>query len=222
MNLETFLASANADPELALAEARLYSEPKGNMIEATTVNGLLSDLKLTGLIEDISNSPDHLARPVMKSILLGLKGNHPFNFIVGTAAGDRAINTINWVISTGLPEHGVVISQFKDLMMYLANGANFPFAEISLHAVLIARGICPVLEDCTPIAGYFVIDNLAACPRHSPNLWGKNSRTLRWNSIGRFPMVEGTGRYELPKPAGDYSAYRIDNAYGDITCLKTL
>ena len=57
------------------------------MLPATTVNQMFAKLDLTGVIADIADDPNHIARHKLKSVLLSIQGNHEFNFIQGTTAG---------------------------------------------------------------------------------------------------------------------------------------
>lgn len=221
MTLQEFLLTANADHAIALQQARDYEQNKGRFITSNTLTVYVVQLGLYSALHDIANTADHAARDMCMAVMYRLRSEADFNFIVGSPMGDANLQMFDALI-TLIPAKAAELTTLKGVVTAYCNELEKPFAYISLHTVLTARGVCPTLEDCTPINGYFVIENTAVCERHSPNLYGQNPRTGRWIPISRFPVVDETGLYELPMPAGEFTAFKIDNAYGVLTCLKTL
>lgn len=221
MTLQEFLQTANSDNSLALSEARAYTELSGRIIKSNSLTVYVVQLGLYSVFSDIAATQGHAARDMCMAIIDRLRSEGDFNLIENTPMGVANITMLDNMIVL-IPEHSSKLAQLKTMVMAYCNTYEKPFEYVTLHTILNARGVCPMLEDCTPIGNYFVIEATSECEPHSPNLWGQNPRTLAWTAVNRFPLVSGAGRYELPKPSGDFSAYRIDNAYGVITCLKTL
>lgn len=221
MTLQEFLLTANADHAVAQQQARNYEQNKGRFITSNTLTVYVVQMGLYSVLHDVANTVDHPARDMCMAVMYRLRSEADFNFIIGSPMGDANLQMFDALIAL-IPAKSAELTALKGIVTTYCNELEKPFEYISLHTVLTARGVCPTLADCTPINGYFVIENTVECERHSPNLYGQNPRTGRWTPISRFPVVDQVGRYELPKPAGEFSAYRIDNAYGDIVCLKML
>lgn len=214
MTLAEFLSTANPDHNLALAEARAFNLSKGLLIEASTVNGVLTDLDLIDVVKDIAENKEHPARRKMLGVYTALLGNHQFNFIQSSLTGQRALAQLNWLIDTGVPEHAEVLSQFRDLMLWRSSALEYPFANTTLHDVLIVREACPWLV--VPADGSFVvITTTANCEKHNPRLMALNPRTGNWQRINNFMGVELAGRYETSVPL-QFKGWqlKVDNAYG--------
>ena len=54
MTLSEFLATASADHEQALVDARAFTVNAGQLIPATTINQLFAQLDLTGVIAELA------------------------------------------------------------------------------------------------------------------------------------------------------------------------
>lgn len=221
MTLQEFLQTANSDNALALSEAKAYTEVSGRIIKSNSLTVYVVQLGLYSVFSDIAATQGHAARDMCMAIIDRLRSEGDFNLIENTPMGVANITMLDNMIVL-IPEHSSKLAQLKTMVMAYCNTYEKPFEYATLHTILNARGVCPTLEDCTPINGYFVIENTAVCERHSPNLYGQNPRTGRWTPISRFPVVDEVGRYELSMPAGEFTAFKIDNAYGVLTCLKTL
>ena len=199
MTLQEFLTTAPQDHQLALEAANNYSVTIGQLIDATTVNGALTDFKLITVLKDISENTTHPARDICLGVYTGLLGNHPFNLMQNSFTGQRALAQLNWLIETGLPEHATALSQFRDLMSWRANVVSYPFANVTLHDILIERKVCPT-KPVAQISGWVTINTTTDCPAHRPQLLAFNTRTEQWQRINNFGVVSVAGRYDCQVP----------------------
>lgn len=125
--------------EQALAALQALTVTEGVMLPATTVNQLFAKLDLTGVIQDIAATHDHKFRHKMASVILSIGGNHPFNFIEGTTAGDGNLAMLDDMIAD-LPNLAAKLLQFRGTVYHLANRRR-PFAGVTLADVVAARAI---------------------------------------------------------------------------------
>lgn len=213
MTLQEFLNTAPEDHHLALEAANSYSETTGQLIDATTVNGALTDFKLITVLKDVSENNTHPARDICLGVYTGLLGNHPFNLMQNSFTGQRALAQLNWLIETGLPEHATALSQFRDLMLWRANIVSYPFANVTLHDVLILRDVCPS-KPVTSDTGWVTITTTADCPLHNPRLLAYNDRTGKWQWVTNFREVKNAGIYECQVPREWFgSQLKVDDPY---------
>ena len=209
-NLADFLLTANPDHALALAEAHAYTVNEGRTLPATTVNGILADLNLTGHVEDIAKDVDHQFRHKMSSLLLSIGGNHDFNFMIGTTVGDAQIATLNQMI-TALPELAAKLTAFRNLVVHLSNKQIKPLLGTTLHDVLITRNVCPTVP-VTQVNGYAVLTTVADCPTHNPRILMLNPRTGTYQRIANFMGVGTAGVYDVQLPSVAWSASLVVDA----------
>lgn len=196
--------------------ARAYPVVTGHILEASSVNGVLTDLDLIGLVHDVSQDKTHPARIKMLGVFTGLIGNHPFNFIQSTITGQRAIAQLNWLITSGLPEHAERLSQFRDIMIWRANVVSYPMANLTLHETMIIRGTCPT-KPVTAINGWVTITTTEYCPEHRPQLHAFNTRTQLKQRINNFGTVSKACVYDCRVPPEWAGAQLfVDDAYGVI------
>ncbi len=199
MQYEDFLKTIeHLSHEDAVTASNAFSITTGHILEASSVNGVLTDLDLIDLVKDISEDKLHPARVKMLGVYTGLLGNHPFNFILSSFTGQRAIDQLDWLIIT-LPEHADRLRQFKDLMIWRANVVVQPFKGKTLHDVLLGRGVCPV-KPVTAINGWVTINTLKDSPEHNPRLLVLNpaSGQLQW--INNIKGVSTAGSYAARVP----------------------
>ena len=131
---------AGLDDDVVLATLQNVYTVETNLIPATTVNQLFAQLDLTGIIQDIAADHQHPFRHKMASVLLSIGGDHPFNFIQGTVAGDGNIAMLNQMI-TGMPDIADKLTGFRNTMVALANKKKYPFAGVTLSQVSAARAV---------------------------------------------------------------------------------
>lgn len=198
MQLSDFLATV---PELthqqALDAAKAHTVLQGNMLAATTVNGWLSAFKLLPVVKQIAeNEPSYPAHSDLLAVWVGLLGDHEFNFKIGNVTGDSQIAALNRLINTDLTEHAPALNMFKDTALYFANTATHPFANATLHDVLIIRNACPT-KPVTAVNGWATITITADVPLHNPRLLALNPRTGQWQWAGNFRSVAAAGAYDV-------------------------
>lgn len=215
MTLQEFLLTADVDHNVALSQAKSYFVSEGTLVPATTVNQLFAQLDLTGVIKDASEDVTHSARHKLLSVLLSIQGNHPFNFIVGSTAGDGNLLMIDWLIAGPLSDYAAQLTQFKNTMMYLSNKSTTPFANITLHDVLFNRGVCPTKALVNGGSGYVYVTTTADCEKHNPRITAVNPRTNQVQRVNSFYNVAAAGTYEavIPRQFNDWNLF-VDDAYG--------
>lgn len=200
MNLKEFLLTADPDHNIALQQAKDFTTTAGSLIPATTVNQLFAQLDLTGVIKDASENLSHAARHKLLSVLLSVQGNHEFNFIEGTAAGNGNLAMLDWLIGVAMTEHAVALTQFKAIVHAMSNKATKPFANTTLHDVLIARGVCPTKPLIYDGSGYAYITTTEVCDTHNPRILGVNPITGQTQRVNSFIGVSEVRTYEAIIP----------------------
>jgi hypothetical protein len=196
--------------------AKNYAVITGKILEASLVNAVLTDLDLIHIVKDVAEDLAHPARKKMLGLYIGLKGNHPFNYIKSSFTGQRALAQLDWIINEGLPQHAELFSQFKDLMIWRSNIITYPLVNTTLHDVLITLGDCP-RKAASISQGFAVINTSADCPLHNPRLLALNPRTGLWQRINSFYNVSNAGAYEAQIPREWLGAQlAVDDAYGVI------
>lgn len=216
MQLADFLKTVpDLSDEAALEAAKSFQEITGQLIDATTINGILTDFKLIGVLVDAAHDKTHPARDICLGVYTGLLGGHPFNIIQNSLTGQRALAQLNWLISTGLPEHAVALSQFRDLVMWRANVVSYPFKDITLYDVMSVRGTCPRVS-ITSDDGWAVITTTSDAPEeYRPQLKYLNPRTEKIERATNFPLITVAGRYECQVPSFAFgNELYVDNPYG--------
>ena len=222
MNLQEFLQQDHIKQmsrQDARDAARQYMEISGRLVEATSVNSLLSELDVTADIKQLSEDPNHITRHKMTSVYTGLLGGHPFNVIVGTFAGDKAIAQLNWLIDEGLndkPDLAQKLAIAQGYLMQMANIPSYPFSNVTLHDVLLGYDECPVV-DVSVQGGYILITTTGDCELHQARIHATNPRTGQPQVLGRV-SISAAGVYEFKVPAHylQHTDFKIDNTYGAI------
>ena len=222
MSLKEFLSTADADHNIALQQARDYTRNQGKLIAATTVNSVLAELNMTGIVKDIANDPNHIARHKMASVILGIQGGEPFNFIQGTSRGDGVIAMLDWLADNVEPEHQAKIVMFKTVLVGMANEDVNPFANTTLHDVLIVRDACETSDKVAINGRQAVIELVGEFEPHKPRLLAKNQITGKWQRINNFANADNSpcstpGKYTCiiqPQFAG--WPLKVDDPYGAV------
>ena len=216
MTLQQFLSTASKDHVEALAQAKAFSIGEGVLLPATTVNQMFAQLDLTGVIKDVAEDTTHPARHKLASVLLSIQGNHEFNFIQGTVAGNGNLQMLDWLIAVAMTEYTPQLTTLKQTLVALSNKQIYPFANVTLHDVLIARNACPK-KTITATGRFAVITTTADCEKHNPRLLAFNTRLSQWQRINSFYNVEQAGTYEAEIPSQWCgSELAVDDCYGVI------
>lgn len=214
MQYEDFLKTLeNLSHEEAVVASNAFSITTGHLLEASSVNGVLTDLDLIDVVKDISEDKEHPARKKMLGVYTALLGNHPFNFILSSFTGQRAIDQLDWLIKA-LPEHAERLRQFKDIMIWRANSVSHPFQGKTLHDVLLGRGMCPV-SPATAINGWVTITTTKDCPEHNPRVLVLNpaSGQLQWINNIKSVTTADTYAARVPREWLGNELF-VDNPYG--------
>ena len=216
MTLQEFLATASSDNVVALQQARDYQVGSNQLIPATTVNQVLAQLNMTGVLQDIAVDTLHPARHKIASVLLSVQGNHDFNFIEGTVAGDGNLMVLDWLIGVAMVDYAQQLTVFKQTMQALANRKVAPFINTTLHDVLIVREQCP-MKPVQSVGKFAIIETSDDVENHNPRLFAFNERLHRWQRVNSFYNVSATGKYEAEIPSQWInSTLMVDDAYGVI------
>ena len=126
--------------EQAFDALKNAATPEGVMLPATTVNQKFAELDLTGFIDDIAATQGHPFRHKMASVNKSILGNHPFNFIEGTTAGDGNLLMLDMMIAN-IPELSAKMTAFRATVHALANRKRPQFSGVRLDDVIAARSV---------------------------------------------------------------------------------
>lgn len=220
MILADFLKEANPDHDLALKAAHEKYITVGSLVPAATFNHWLGACDLSGIVEDVANDKTHPARHKMVSVRNNILGGEPFNFIQTAQTGRDTIAMVEDLINNTLSEYAPALIWLLNRAITYSNEKQFPLAHVTLHDVLVERGVCPLVSVENNGSGYVVITTLKDCPAHRPRLMATNLRTGETIRVNNFygtdkEGVSKAGKYETMIPR-DYldSALFVDDAYG--------
>jgi hypothetical protein len=94
-----------------------------------------------------------------------------------------------------------------------------PFERVTLHDVLLTRGVCPTIA-VTQSGGYAVITVNADVEPHTPQVYAANPRTGLIERVNGFRNVSKAGLYDCVIPSEwRNSALSVDDAYGVIEAV---
>lgn len=195
---------AGLTDEQALAALQALTVAEGNLIPATTINQLFAKLDLTGFIQDIAADNQHVFRHKMASVILSIGGDHPFNFIAGTTAGDGNLSMLDAMIAS-LPDLAAKLSQFKAVVYAMANQKR-PYATATLADVVKARADVGEWLDFAYQGGRLALTLEQALPEPSlvrieasESVDGQN--WTAWKRIAHFYDVQQPGLHltEIPR-----------------------
>jgi hypothetical protein len=89
-----------------------------------------------------------------------------------------------------------------------------PFERVTLHDVLLTRGVCPTIA-VTQSGGYVVITTTDDTELHNPRLLALNPRTGSLVRIESFRGVSSAGTYDARVPSEWRNAVlSVEDAYG--------
>lgn len=217
-NLKTFLETASENHEQALIEARQHPVNEGRLIPATTMNQLLASFGLLEPMWDIQadkNHPNAAARSSCIAVLLSIQGNHEFNFIHGTVAGEGNKALLSQMIEVTMTEYAQQLIQFRATVLALANKTTYPFANVTLHDVLVARDAVEDFKLLESPDGWVSIEVSTECETHNPRLQAFNPHNEQWVPAGVFRGVGAVGKYVTQVPRNVFGwNLRVDDIYG--------
>lgn len=215
MTLKEFLLTADPDHTVALQQAQEYTETQGRFITSNSLTVYVVQLGLYSVFNDVAATVGHPIRDICMAVIDRLRGVSDFNFIRGTPMGDANFLLLA-ALKQGLQSKLNELTQLEQLVDVYCNQAVRPFANITLHDVLITREVCPTIP-ATANGGYVTITTNGDCVKHNPRLMAKNPRTDKWQRINNFYDVSVSGTYDASVPP-QFSGLElaVDNPYGVI------
>lgn len=216
MDLQTFLLTANPDHNVALEEAKAYTTTEGRFITSNTLTVYVVQLGLYSVFNDIANTTGHSARDICMAVMDRLRGVSDFNFIIGSPMGDANFSLLDSLISL-LPDKANQLNTLKSLATDYCNRISYPFANTTLHNVLIERNAVTLKPLSYDGQGYAYIVTTGVCEKHNPRLLAKNPRTEQIQSINNFREVAAVGTYDaiVPRQFAEWELF-VDDVYGVI------
>jgi hypothetical protein len=215
MNLKEFLLTADVDHNIALHQARDHTTIDPVFITSNTLTVYVVQAGLYTVFSDVAADASSPVRGICMALMDRLRGQSEFNLSSTLPLGQANIAMLN-VLIAALPDHAAAITGLRDTLIPLSSKANYPFTNVTLHDVLIARDSCPA-KSVTASGGYVTITTTADCPLHNPRLMALNPRTGRTDILGNV-RISSAGVYEFKIPTHylQHTNYTIDDAYGVI------
>ena len=205
--LTEFLATADADSGVALAAARAFSEQvlkpiDERMMNERTVMGLIGMQSGEVFMQSLEATPDSAIPDRVKLWFrpseLGIDISEP-----------AAVQIVDGMIGAG-----AITEDEAGLLKGYAYNTVTPFERVTLHDVLITRGVCPTVA-VTQSGGHVVITTTADTELHNPRLLALNPRTGEIVRIESFRGVSSAGTYDARVPSEWRNADMfVDDAYG--------
>ena len=213
MTLQEFLLTADADHNIALQQARDYTENQPVFITSNTMTVYVLQAGLYDVFSDEAASVDSPVRGICMALMDRLRGQSEFNLSTSLPLGQANIAMLD-ILITALPQHEPAISNLKATLLAVSNKSVNPFVNVTLHDVLIARDACPT-KSVTAQGGFVTITTTSACEKHNPRLMALNPRTNKWQRVNSFYDVSATGVYDAAVPA-QFNGWQldVDDAYG--------
>jgi hypothetical protein len=205
--LTEFLSTADADSGVALAAARAFSEQvlkpiDERMMNERTVMGLIGMESGEVFMQSLEAAPDSLMPARVKAWFKPSEAGID-------VASPSAVGLIDAMAGAGAiteAEAGVLKGYAYDTVT--------PFERITLHDVMVTRGVCPTVA-VTQSGGYAVINTTADTELHNPRLLAVNPRTGALVRIESFNGVASAGKYDARVPSEWRTASLfVDNVYG--------
>ena len=213
MQLNEFLSTASPDNEAALSQARAYTVTQPVFITSNTMTVYVVQAGLYDVFTDTANDETSPVRGICLALMDRLRGQSEFNLSASLPLGQANLQMLE-ALRLGLPQHAAKIAALRDTLVSVSGQSVQPFANVTLHDVLIARDACP-RKAVSVSQGFAVINTSADCPMHSPRLLALNPRTGSWQRINSFYNVSNAGAYEAQIPREWLGAQlAVDDAYG--------
>lgn len=211
-----FLQTADADHNIALEQLRQYSVQVPQFITSNSLTVYVVKHGLYDVFSDLANNSDSPVRGICMALMDRLKGQSEFNLSEHLPLGQANLQMLNTLI-LALPEHSENISNLRDLLVGISNQTQFPYANATLHDVLVDRGVCPLVQITTVNGVWAMIETSEDCPVHNPRVFVMNPRLQQLQQIGNFRNVGYSGKYEMRVPNEWVGAdLLVDDAYGVI------
>jgi len=215
MTLQEFLATASPYPNQALAEAKAYEVIEPVFITSNTLTVYVVQAGLYDVFSDVANNPESPVRGICMALMDRLRGQSEFNLSQSLPLGQANLTMLNTLIQA-LPQHSAAISNLRDTLLSVSNRTVRPFANTTLHDVLVIRNTCPT-KPVTHSGGWVTITTTADCEAYRPQLHALNSRTGQWQRVNNFGLVSAAGVYDCRVPPEWVGAeLAVDDPYGVI------
>lgn len=213
MTLEEFLLTADADHNVALQQARAYTETQGRFITSNSLTVYVVQLGLYSVFSDVAGTANHAARDICMAVIDRLRGVSDFNFISGTPMGDANFQLLS-ALKIALPDKVAELTQLEGLVTAYCNQNITPFSKTTKHDILIARDSVPSVALVLDAYGYVKIATNEDCENHNPRVLGLNPRTEKWQRVNNFYNVSKAGIYDAKVPV-EFRSWQlnVDNAY---------
>ena len=210
--LKEFLSTADADSGVALAAARAFSEQvlkplDERMMNERTVMGLIGMESGEVFMQSLEATPDSAIPARVKAWFKPSEAG----IDVATPSAVGLIDAMAGAGAITEAEAGVLKGYAYDTVT--------PFSRITLHSVLLTRGVCPTIA-VTQSGGYAVITVNADVEPHTPQVYAANPRTGLIERVNGFRNVSKAGLYDCVIPSEwRNSALSVDDAYGVIEAV---
>lgn len=215
MQLKDFLLTADADHAVALQQAKDYEVIEPVFITSNTLTVYVVGAGLYDVFTDVANDTTSPVRGICMALMDRLRGASEFNLSETLPLGQANIGMLNALIAA-LPQYEPAISNLKATLIAVSNKTVKPFANVTLHDVLLTRNAVP-FADVTINGGYAVLTTTADCPVHNPRLMAQSANTGLWRRVNNFTAISAAGVYECMIPAEARGLpLKVDNAYGVI------
>jgi len=220
MTLQEFLLTADTNHSIALQQVREYTVTQPVFITSNTMTVYVVTAGLYDVFSDAANNLDSPVRGICMALMDRLRGQSEFNLSASLPLGQANIQMFD-VLIAAMTEHSAALTQLKNTLLAVSNKTVSPFANTTLHEVLIERGVCPTMP-VTASGGYVKITILSDCAPHKPRLMALNPRTEKWQRINNFSNADNTpifkaGVYDAAVPQ-QFAGWQlaVDDAYGVI------
>lgn len=215
MTLQEFLLTADSDNAIALQQARDYTTTQPVFITSNTMTVYVLMAGLYDVFSDAANDTTSPVRGICMALMDRLRGESEFNLSADLPLGQANIAMLDTLIAA-MPDKEPAISNLKATLMVVSNKQVNPFANTTLHDVLIIRKACPTVSVAAD-GGYITVTTISDCDTYSARLFGLNPRTNKETVLGRVTINQaGIYEFKLPTHYLNFAEFKIDNPYGVI------
>ena len=219
ISLKDFLETADQDNQVALQQARDYSAIQPMFLTSNTLTVYVVQAGLYNVFAAEAQKNDSPVQGICMALMDRLKGTSEFNLSETLPLGQANINMLN-TLAQVMTDHTVMINALRDTLIGISNKVVYPFANVTLHDVLITRDACPTKElfsVLTPPNTYIIVNLLSDVPTHSARITAVNPRTNQREILGRVWLSKAAlYQFKVPSHYSDYSGFEIDDSYGAI------
>jgi len=154
--LKDFLATADADSGVALAEAQAYESSQGSMISSDVMTMLLVSVGMYGYFRDCSVNSEHPARDICLALMDRMRTQSDFNFMPNHPKGAANNGMIELLIDVLMTEKAAQLTALRDNLRAEAGFTTYPFDRTTLSNVLTIRSPGVEVETGYPSESYLI------------------------------------------------------------------